>query len=193
MRDRFRESVAGLRLRVGCKDRADQRAEQPVLILAGVAETVPEEVDRAALPAAAEDLGDRRLEAGMSVADRKLDADQTALDQPAQEVGPERLGLGLADIDRENLASAGVVDAVRDHQRLVDHAPAGADLLDLGVEEQVGVAALQRPGAKRLDVLVKRLADAADLGRTVKKPTIFSAASAATTFRPISTYTTLGT
>jgi hypothetical protein len=56
------------------------------------------------------------------------------------------------------------VHAVRDHQRLVDHAAAVADLLDLGVEEQVGVAALQRPRPERLDVLVERLADAADLG-----------------------------
>ncbi len=53
---------------------------------------------------------------------------------------------------------------VRDHQRLVDHAAAVADLLDLGVEEQVGVAALERPRAVGVDVLVERLADAADLG-----------------------------
>jgi hypothetical protein len=47
-----------------------------VLVLAGVAETVPEEVDGAALPAAAEDLGDRGLQAGVRVADGELDADQ---------------------------------------------------------------------------------------------------------------------
>ena len=64
---------------------------------------------------------------------------------------------------REDLAAAGLVDAVRDHQRLVDHAAAVADLLDLGVEEQVRVAALQRPRPERLDVLIQRLADAADL------------------------------
>jgi hypothetical protein len=33
----------------------------------------------------------------------------------------------------------------------------------LGVEEQVGVATLQRPGPKRLDMLIQRRADAADL------------------------------
>ena len=34
----------------------------------------------------------------------------------------------------------------------------------LGVEEQIRVAALQRPRPERLDVLIQRLADAADLG-----------------------------
>jgi hypothetical protein len=84
-------------------------------------------------------------------------------DQVAQEVAPERLGLGLADIQAEDLAPAGLVHAVRDHQRLVDHAAAVAHLLDLGVKEQVRAAALQRPGSERFDVFVERLADAADL------------------------------
>src|SRR5215210_3372410 len=61
------------------------------------------------------------------------------LDEASEELGPERLGLGLADMDRENLAAAGLVDAVGDHQRLGDDAAAVADLLDLGVEEQVRV------------------------------------------------------
>src|SRR5215210_7339776 len=100
-------------------------------------------MDRAALPAAAEYLGDRGLQAGVGVGDRELDADQAALDEASEELGPERLGLGLADVDREDLAAAGLVDAVRDHERLVDHAAAVSDLLDLGIEEQIGVGALQ--------------------------------------------------
>ena len=55
------------------------------------------------------------------------------------------------------------MDAVSDHQRLGDNAAAVADLLDLRVQEQVGVAALQGPGPERVDVLIQRLADAADL------------------------------
>jgi hypothetical protein len=55
------------------------------------------------------------------------------------------------------------VHAVRDHQRLVDHAAAVAHLLDLGIEKQVWVAALQRACSERVDVLVERLADATDL------------------------------
>jgi hypothetical protein len=44
--------------------------------------------------------------------------------------------LGLADIDREDVALAGLMDAVRDHQRLVDHAAAVADLLDLRLQNR---------------------------------------------------------
>jgi hypothetical protein len=134
-----------------------------VLVLAGVPETVSEEVDGAALPAAAQDLGDRGLQPGVGVRDRELHADQAAGDQAAEKVGPEGLGLGLADVDGEDLATAALVNAVRDDQRLVDHAAAVADLLDLGVQEQVGVAALKRSRPEGVDVLVERLADAADL------------------------------
>src|SRR6187200_2045961 len=93
----------------------------------------------------------------------QLHADQAAPDQATQEGGPERLGLGLADVDREDLAAAGLMDTMRDHERLVDDAPAVAHLLDLGVEEEVWVAALQRPGPERVNVLVQRRTDATDL------------------------------
>jgi hypothetical protein len=104
--DGFGEPVARLGRRVGVEDRPDQRGQQPVLVLARVAETVPEEVHRAALPGATEHLGDRRLEPGVSIRDRELHPDQPARDQAPEEVGPEHLGLGLADIDREDLAAA---------------------------------------------------------------------------------------
>jgi len=111
----------------------DQRRQQPVLVLAGVPEAVSEEVNGAALPGAPEDLGDRRLQPGMRVGAGQLHADEAALDQAAQELGPERLGLGLADVDREDLAPPALMHAVGDDERLVDHAAAVADLLDLGV------------------------------------------------------------
>ena len=85
------------------------------------------------------------------------------LTRPLRNSVQERLGLGLADVNREDLASPALMHAVGDDERLVDHAPAVADLLDLGVEEQVVVTALQRPGPERLDVLIQRLADPADL------------------------------
>jgi len=141
-----------------------------VLIAAGVTEAVAQEVHGAALPGAAEHLRDRRLQARVGVADRQLDADQAACDEPAQELGPERLGLGLADIDREDLPSPGLVNPVRDHQRLVDHAPAVADLLDLRIQEQIRVGALQRPRPERLHVLIERLADPADLALAHPQP-----------------------
>jgi hypothetical protein len=70
-----------------------------------VPEAVPEEVDRAALPAAAEDLRDRRLQPGVRVADGELHSGPAALDETSEKLGPERLGLGLADIDRQDLPS----------------------------------------------------------------------------------------
>src|SRR4051812_30947059 len=98
-------------------------------------------MDGAALPRATEDLGDRGLQAGVRVGDRELDADQAALDQAPEELGPERLGLGLADVDREDLAPPALMHAVGHDERLVDHAAAVADLLDLGIEEHIRVAA----------------------------------------------------
>ena len=67
MSDRFGEPIARLDEAVGVEDRPDQRRQQPVLILAGVAEAVTQEVNRAALPAAPEDLRNRGLQAGVSV------------------------------------------------------------------------------------------------------------------------------
>src|SRR4051794_16815943 len=98
-----------------------------------MAQAIPEEVHGAALPAAAEDLRDRGLQPGVRVGDRQLHADQAAFDQAPEKAGPERLGLGLADVDREDLAPPGLMNAMRDHQRLADDAPAVAHLLDLGV------------------------------------------------------------
>src|SRR5829696_4129716 len=99
-----------------------------------------------------------------------MDANQPAGDQASEELGPERLGLGLADVDGEDLAPPALMHAVGDDERLVDHAAAVADLLDLGIEEQIRIAALQRPGPERLDVLIQRLADAADLRATDAQP-----------------------
>jgi hypothetical protein len=45
-----------------------------------------------------------------------------------------------------------------------------ADLLDLGVDEQIRVAALQRPLAKRLDLLVQQPRDPRDLALADSQP-----------------------
>ena len=81
-----------------------------------------------------------------------------------EELAPERLGLRLADVEADDLAPAGLVDGVRDHDALARDAAAVADLLDLGVDEQIRVAALQRPLAERLHLLVEQPGDPADLG-----------------------------
>jgi hypothetical protein len=76
----------------------------------------------AALPAGAQDVGDRRRQTGVRVADGQLHPRQPAGDQAAQEVGPERLGLRFADVQGENLAAAGLVDPMGDDQRFGDDA-----------------------------------------------------------------------
>jgi hypothetical protein len=113
-------------------------------------------VHGAALPRAGQDASDRVLEALVVVADGELDAVQAAGAQPAQKLGPERLGLDLAEVDADDLAPTALVDRVGDHQRLGDHAAVIAHLELLGVEPQVRVGALKRPGAERLDLLVQR-------------------------------------
>jgi hypothetical protein len=97
------------------------------------------------------------------VADRELDADQAAGDERPEEVAPERLRLGLADVEADDLAPAGFVDGVRDDDALARDAAAVTDLLDLGVDEQIRIAALQRPLSKRGDLLVEHPGDPADL------------------------------
>jgi hypothetical protein len=55
------------------------------------------------------------------------------------------------------------VHAVGEHQRLAHDAATVSDLLDLGVKPQVWVAALERPVAEGVDLLVEALADPRDL------------------------------
>ena len=99
----------------------------------------------------------------MGVGDDQLHAAEAALDQTAQEAAPEGFGLALADVEADHLTVAGLVHGVGEHQRLWHHAAAVSDLLDLGVQPQVRVTALERPVAKRVDLLVQALADARDL------------------------------
>ena len=134
-----------------------------MLVLARVAEAVPEEMHRAALPGTAEHLRDRLLEPCVGIGYDELHASQPACHERAHELTPERRGLGLADVDPEDLAAARLVNAVGDHDRLADDPAAVSDLLDLRVEPQVGVLALERPLSERLDLLVEQRADARDL------------------------------
>src|SRR6266536_5274629 len=106
-------------------------------------------MDAAALPGAAEHLADRLLQAGVGVGDDQLDAAEAALDERAQEAAPEGLRLCLADVEGDHLPVAGLVDAVGEHEALAQDAAAVPYLLDLGVQPQVRVAALERPVAER--------------------------------------------
>ena len=64
---RLGESIARGGAVLSAEDRADQRREHRLLLGAGVAEAVPEEVDGAALPGDAEHLRDRRLQPLMGI------------------------------------------------------------------------------------------------------------------------------
>jgi hypothetical protein len=99
-----------------------------------------------------------------------LDPDQAAGDQRPEELGPERLGLRSADVQADDLAPARFVDGVGDDDGLALHAAAVADLLDLGVDEQVRISALQRALPKRLHLLVEQRGDPRDLGLRDAQP-----------------------
>ena len=124
------------------------------------------EVHGAALPGAAQDLGDGLLQTFMSVGDSQSHAVQAASHKASQELAPEGLGLGLADVEGDDLAAPRLVDAVGDHQGLVAHATGLAYTLHLGVEPEVGVATFERTPPEDVDLLVKHPAEAAHRGAT---------------------------
>jgi hypothetical protein len=156
--DDLPEPRSGLGGRGGGEDPADGARHQRLLRASEVAEHVAQEVDGAALPATAQHLRDRGLEAGMGVGDAQLDAVQPTGPQASQERPPEGLGLGLAHVQADHLAAAAVVDAVGDRKRLVPDPTRLPDPLHLGVQPQVRVGALQRPLAKDTDLLVQAAA-----------------------------------
>ena len=106
----------------------------------------------------------------MRVRDDQLHAAQAALDQAAQEAAPERFGLALADIEADHLPVARLVDGIGEHERLLHDPAAVADLLNLGVQPQVRVAALERPIAERVHLLVQAGADSGDLALRDPQP-----------------------
>jgi hypothetical protein len=99
----------------------------------------------------------------VGVGDREPNPDQAARHEASEELCPERLGLRGTDVQADDLPAARFVDCVRDDDRFARDAAAVADLLDLGVDEQIRVAALQRAGAERLDLLIQAGAHPTDL------------------------------
>ncbi len=95
----------------------------------------------------------------MSVRDNQLHTREAALDEAAEEAAPERFRFGFADIEADHFPVAGLVHGVGKHERLPHHPAAVADLLDLRVQPQVRVAALERPVAERLHLFVQAGAD----------------------------------
>ena len=135
-RSRFarRSGCSETKVLVTLEDLAQRRCDQPALALAAVAEHVADEVDRAALPGAVEDLGDRALQPLVVVGAGELDTGEAPGSQRAQELDPEALRLDLADVDSDHLPAAGVVDGVGDDESLASEVAAISDPQVLGIE-----------------------------------------------------------
>jgi hypothetical protein len=121
--DGVAKSRAGFVAVAGGEDLANDGAQRVVLVLAGMAAKVAEEVHGAALPRRAEHLRQRCLQAGVPVADGQLHPNQAARNEAAQELAPERLGLRGADVEADDFAPPSLVNGMRDHDALALHAP----------------------------------------------------------------------
>jgi hypothetical protein len=80
----------------------------------------------------------------VGVGDHQLHTRKATADQAPEKLAPERLGLGRAHIKANDLALAGLVHGVGDHQGVMLDPPASADLLNLGVQPQLRIGAIQR-------------------------------------------------
>src|SRR5690606_38917359 len=75
-------SAGGLRRLLG-EGRGNEGAGNPAAALAGMGQNIAHEVNPAALPSGAQDLGDSRLDAFMGIGDHQLDTAQAAAGQLA--------------------------------------------------------------------------------------------------------------
>ncbi len=131
--------------------------------LRDLSEEVLDEVGAAALPGAAgKDGGDGRLQTGMGIGDRELDAVQAAGDQRAQEAEPGRAVLAREDLHAEDLPVSGLVDA-GGHDDGDVHGPSALAALHFeGIEPEVGVGGFQGPLAESLHGLIEFTGDLGD-------------------------------
>ena len=122
-------------------------------VLIGVSQRAAHEVDAAAPPGGAENLGDGGLQPLMGVGDDELDAAQAPPRQLAQEFVPERSGFRGADVAAERLAPAVAVDADGDDDRGRDDAPAPTHLHVGGVQPDVGPVAFDGAAKEGSDLV----------------------------------------
>ena len=124
---------------------------------------VAHEVDAAALPDCAEEIGDGRIYALMGIGDHELHAAQAPASRAAQEVGPEGLALGLADRHAEHFAATVTVDAHGDVEG-DRHYPACPPHLDVTcIHSVVWPIAFDWPLEEGLRAPVNFSAESADL------------------------------
>jgi hypothetical protein len=160
--DDLAQSLPGFNGRTRGEDAADRARHQWLLRPGDVAEHVPEKVDSAALPPAAEHLGDGSMQASMGIGNDQLHPLQPAGSQAAQERPPECFGFGLTDVQADNFAATGLMHAVGDYQGLVPDPARLTNPLHLGVQPQVGIGTGQRPLPEHADLLVKATAQPTD-------------------------------
>lgn len=123
------------------------------------------EVDTAALPrGSGHGLGDRLAQALVSIGDHQANSLQASLDQTPKEAHPELVVLASARGDPQDTPLARLRDPDRD-DRGDRGDPAGlTDLVERGVEPEVGVLVLDRATQEGSYLLVEHLADPGDLG-----------------------------
>ena len=129
----MRDPVLGLLVSLGVEDLPECCGDEPALIAAAVHDHVAREVDRAALPWAAEHAGDRALEPLVLIGHSQPHTVEPALLKRAQELCPERARLDLADIQADHFAHAGLVHRVGDDDCLGHDAAVISDLDLFGV------------------------------------------------------------
>jgi hypothetical protein len=137
-------ALLGLGLVLGVEDLPEGGADEAALVPPDVLVHVADGVDRAALPRAGQDAGDRGLQSLVRVGDDELDTVQATPLERQQELAPERARLDLADIQVEHLENPALMDGVGEHDRLGDDTAAGLRDLD----PQLTLGRLQVPGTK---------------------------------------------
>jgi hypothetical protein len=120
-------------------------------------------MNAAAPPGRVHQVGDRGLDALVSVRDDELDAAQAAPPELAQKLGPERFGLRGANVDAEHLAPAVRVHPDRHDHRDRNDAVVAARLHIGRVDPDIGPIAFKRPIEESFDPRVDLLAQPADL------------------------------
>ena len=114
-----------------------------------VVQGVAQEVHVAALPGRfRQNLADRPLQTRVVVGHDELDPVQAPLLECDQELLPTGRRLPVGQLHRQHLALPLPVDADRDQHRLRADHPVLTHLLVAGVQDQVGVDLIQRPGGK---------------------------------------------
>jgi len=132
----------------GGKYLLERAAHQRMALARHVPQHVAHEMHATALPLGPDHRFDRSFQSPVRIRDHELDPRGPAGNEPSDELSPGGLGFDLAHVDADHLASAGLVDAIGDKERLVAHGVGigVAHSLDPRKEPDVRVCATQGVG-----------------------------------------------